>query len=70
MQEIRFRQSEEIVEQYLKDLFDSKLMVASRCDTCGDRDKGLYSFTTGSFTCYKCLAKKKFEDLVGKPLDI
>lgn len=70
MQEIRFRQSEDLVEQYLKGLFESKLMVVSRCDTCGDSDKGLYSVTTGSFTCYKCLAKKKFEDLVGKPLDI
>lgn len=70
MQEIRFRQSEDEVEQYLKDLFDSKLMVVSRCDSCGDHDKGLFSYTTGAFTCYKCLAKKKFEDLVGKPLDI
>ena len=70
MQEIRFRQSEEVVEQYLKRLFDSGLMVVSHCDTCGDRAKGTYSYTTGNFTCYKCLAKKKFEDLVGKPLDI
>lgn len=70
MQEIRFRDSEEIVEQYLKNLFDSKFMVVSRCDTCGDCEKGLYSYMNGTFTCYKCLAKKKFEDLVGKPLDI
>lgn len=70
MQEIRFRYSEDVVEQYLKGLFASKLMVVDKCDTCGDRDKGLYSVTTCEFTCYKCLAKKKFEDLVGKPLDI
>lgn len=70
MQEIRFRQSEDEVEQYLKGLFNSGLMVVERCDTCGDRDKGLYSYATGSFTCYKCLAKKKFEEMVGKPLDI
>lgn len=70
MQEIRFRHSEDLVEQYLKGLFGSGLMVVDKCDTCGDHDKGLFSVTTGSFTCYKCLAKKKFEDLVGKPLDI
>ena len=70
MQEIRFRQSEELVEQYLKDLFKSGLMVVSRCDTCGDHDKGLYSYATGSFTCYKCLDRTRFEDLVGKPIDI
>lgn len=70
MQEIMFRQSEEVVEQYLKDLFASGLMVVDKCDTCGDRDKGLYSVTTGSFVCYKCLAKQKFESLVGKPIDV
>lgn len=70
MQEIRFRQSEDELEQYLKGLFASGLMVVDKCDTCGDRDKGLYSVTTGSFTCYKCLAKQKFESLVGKPIDV
>jgi len=70
MQEIRFRQSEDELEQYLKELFASGLMVVYKCDTCGDRDKGLYSYTTGTFTCYKCLAKQKFESLVGKPLDV
>ena len=47
MQEIRFRQSEDEVEQYLKGLFESGLMVIDRCDTCGDRKRGLYSVTTG-----------------------
>ena len=70
MQEIRFRQSQEVVEQYLKDLFASGLMVVDKCDTCGDRDKGLYSVTTGTFTCYKCIARTRFEELVGKPLDV
>ena len=70
MQEIRFRHSEDEIEQYLKGMFESGFMVVERCDTCGDRDKGIYSYTEGTFTCYKCLAKKKFEELVGKPLDV
>ena len=70
MQEIRFRQSEDEVVRYLKGLFASGLMVVDKCDTCCDRDKGLYSVTTGEFTCYKCLAKKRFEELVGKPIDV
>lgn len=70
MQEIRFRHSEEVAEQYLKGLFESGLMVIDRCDTCGDVKRGLFSVTTGTFTCYKCLVEKRFEELVGKPLDI
>lgn len=70
MQEIRFRQSEDEVEQYLTGMFKSGFMVIDRCDTCGDRDKGIYSYPEGTFTCYKCLAKKRFEELVGKPLDV
>ena len=70
MQEIRFRHSEEQVIEYLKQLRKHEYLSYDSCSTCGQNGRGCYQIVTGNFVCINCLAKKRFEELVGKPLDI
>ena len=68
MPEIRFRYSEDKLEEYIQSLLSFKQGLAyDRCDTCGERGQGMYNVVTGQFTCVNCKAKKKWIEMVGHP---
>lgn len=68
MEEIRFRKSEDELEQYIRALLSIKPGLAyDRCDSCGEKGKGVYCAVDGQFTCVNCMAKKKWIELVGQP---
>lgn len=68
MPEIRFRQSEDKLEEYIKSLLSFKQGLAyDKCDTCRERGQGVYNVVTGQFTCVNCMAKKKWIEMVGPP---
>ena len=67
MDEIRFSDSIEKVEEQYRRWRKYPFLAYSRCNGCKNWRQGIFRVQSFEFRCLDCLARDYFEDLVGKP---
>ena len=69
MDEIRFRHTEEVVHEETKKFYSRVCAWVDRCSTCNHYGRGNFCLVDGTFECWRCFARRRFSEIVGKPED-
>lgn len=66
MNEIRFGDSIDRVQETFDEWHRSPFLTKNRCDRCHVWGPGFFNWKTREFTCLNCKAIELFESMVGK----